>query len=124
VFYASLAGSHIAQIDLETGRANPIDPPSPGQGARRVWSDSRGIVWVSEWNAGQVGRFDPLTGDWQEWKLPGSRPQAYAVFVDDQDQVWLSSWGSDTGIVHFDPNSQAFESFPLNSRADVRQISG
>ena len=36
--YASLAGSHIARIDPETGQATPIDPPTAGQGARRVWS--------------------------------------------------------------------------------------
>jgi virginiamycin B lyase len=89
-----------------------------------VWSDSHGIVWVSEWNAGQVGRYDPVTGEWREVKLPGARPQAYAVFVDDHDQVWLSSWNSDVGLVHFDPTSEAFESFPLDARADVRQISG
>jgi virginiamycin B lyase len=124
VFYASLAGSHIAQINLETGQATPIDSPTPGQGARRVWSDSHGFVWVSEWNAGQVGRYDPETGDWREWKLPASRPQAYAVFVDDQDQVWLSQWGSDTALVRFDPNSESFESFRLEARADVRQING
>jgi virginiamycin B lyase len=124
VFYASLAGSHIAQINLETAEATPIDSPTPAQGARRVWSDSHGIVWVSEWNAGQVGRYDPVTGDWREWKLPGNRAQAYAVFVDAQDQVWLSQWGNDTALVHFDPNSESFESFPLDARADVREIYG
>ena len=124
VFYASLAGSHIAQINLETAEATPIDSPTPGQGARRVWSDSHGIVWVSEWNAGQVGRYDPVTGEWREWKLPGNRPQAYAVFADDKDGVWLSSWGSDTALVHFDPSSESFDSFPLDARADVRQIYG
>ena len=46
IYYASLAGSHIARIDPETGQATPIDPPTAGQGARRVWSDSRGRVWV------------------------------------------------------------------------------
>src|SRR4029450_9815368 len=51
IFYASLAGSHIAEINLETGEAMPIDSPTPGQGARRAWTDSRGAVWVSEWNA-------------------------------------------------------------------------
>lgn len=25
-----------------------------------------------------------------QWKLPGKRPQTYAVFVDDRDLVWLS----------------------------------
>src|SRR5687767_9847295 len=41
VYYASLAGNHIARINRETGQATPIDPPTVGQGARRVWSDSR-----------------------------------------------------------------------------------
>jgi virginiamycin B lyase len=90
IFYASLAGNHLASIDPSTGQATPIDPPTPGQGARRVWSDSHGVLWVSEWNAGQLGRFDPVSDSWQEWKLPGPRPTPYAVYVDDQDMVWLS----------------------------------
>src|SRR5438067_13834461 len=84
VYYASLAGNHIARIDSETGAATPIDPPTRGQGARRIWSDSQGILWVSEWNAGQLARCDPASNTWKEWKLPGARPQAYAVYVDDQ----------------------------------------
>ena len=124
VFYASLAGNHIAEIDLETGQARPIDPPTARQGARRVWSDSQGVVWVSEWNVGQLGRFDPVGGTWQEWALPGDAPQAYAVYVDEQDAVWLSDWGSNA-IVRFDPASQAFQQFVLPQRgADVRQING
>lgn len=125
VFYASLAGSHIAQIDLETGRATPIDSPTPGQGARRVWTDSHGVVWVSEWDAGQVGRYDPRLGDWREWKLPGGHPLAYAVYVDDQDSVWLSDWGANA-LVRFDPTSETFVesvAFP-HGFAGVRQING
>ena len=36
VYYASLAGSHIARIDAATGAATVIEPPTPRQGARRV----------------------------------------------------------------------------------------
>ncbi|CAH2395224.1 Vgb family protein [Mesorhizobium ventifaucium] len=54
VYYASLAGNHIARIDVSIGEASPIDPPTADQGARRVWSDSKGRIWVSEWNSGQV----------------------------------------------------------------------
>jgi len=32
VYYASLAGSHIARIDTRTGKAFVIDPPTPRQG--------------------------------------------------------------------------------------------
>jgi virginiamycin B lyase len=124
VYYASLAGSHIARIDRVTGAATPIDPPTAGQGARRVWSDSRGRIWVSEWNAGQVGMYDPATQSWREWRLPGERPLAYAVYVDDRDQVWLSDFSANA-LVHFDPVTEAFETFMLpSSPANVRQILG
>jgi virginiamycin B lyase len=124
VYYASLAGSHIAQIDLDTHRATTIDPPTPGQGARRVWADSQGRIWVSEWNVGQVGMFDPTTGAWREWKLPGARPQPYAVYVDDQDDVWLTDFGSNA-LVRFDPETESFTSIPLPSpSASVRQLLG
>lgn len=124
VFYASLAGSHIAEINLETAQATPIDPPTSGQGARRIWTDSRGSLWVSEWNAGQLGRYDPPTASWQEWKLPGTRATPYAVYVDEQDAVWLSDWSSNA-LVRFDPQTQTFEPYPLPANgAEIREIQG
>ena len=124
VYYASLAGSHIATIDPLTHQAMILEPPTAGQGARRVWSDSQGRIWVSEWNAGQLARYDPSTAAWQEWRLPGLRPQPYAVYVDDRDDVWLSDFGANA-MVRFDPETEQFEVFSLPSRgADVRQILG
>lgn len=124
VFYASLAGNHVARIDPSNGQAEPIDPPTARQGARRVWSDSTGRIWVSEWNAGQVGVLDPSTGQWREWKLPGGRPQAYAVYVDDKDRIWLSDFGANA-LVLFDPRTETFRAFPHEAlNASVRQILG
>ncbi len=124
VWYASLAGSHIARIDVETGAATPVDPPTPRQGARRVWPDSKGRLWVSYWHTGQVGRYDPATKTWREWRLPGDRPQAYSVWVDDRDGVWLTDWTANA-IVRFDPASERFESFPSDRPgANVRQMLG
>ena len=89
-----------------------------------MWTDSRGNVWVSEWNAGQVGRYDPHSGEWREWKLPGPRPNAYAVYVDEQDMVWLSDWGSNA-IVRFDPTTETFQQFAMPlSGAEIRQLLG
>lgn len=128
VYYASLAGSHIARIDGTTGTATPLDPPTAGQGARRAWSDSQGRIWVSEWNAGQVGMYDPGAkppgGTWREWRLPGDNPHAYAVYVDDQDAVWLSDFGANA-LVRFDPLQESFTVLPLPSaNANVRQLNG
>ena len=123
VYYASLAGNHIAHIDVETGVATVIEPPTKAQGARRVWSDSRSRIWVSYWNTGQVGMYEPASKSWREWKLPGNA-HAYSVWVDDQDKVWLTDW-SINAIVKFDPVTEKFESFPSDRRsADVRQMLG
>ncbi|HEX6027922.1 MAG TPA: hypothetical protein VFY64_02670 [Nitrososphaeraceae archaeon] len=83
IYYASLAGSYIARLDLKTGAATVLEPPTSDQGARRVWSDSQSRVWVSEWNAGQLAVYDPSTQTWKEWRLPGDNPLPYAVYVDD-----------------------------------------
>ena len=124
VYYASLAGNHIARIDLDSGEATPIDPPTEGQGARRVWSDSEGHIWVSEYHAGQVSVYDPATGEWKAWKLPGERPRAYAVYVDDHDDVWLTDFGGNA-IVRFDPDTETFTTFPSDrGQANVRQLLG
>jgi virginiamycin B lyase len=124
VFYASLAGNHIARVDTETWETAILEPPTPEQGTRRVWSDSRGRIWSSQWNAGQVAVYDPASNDWQEWQLPGEDPQAYAVFVDDRDIVWLSDFGANA-LLRFDPETEEFTSFPLPSQpGDVRQILG
>ena len=123
VFYASLAGNHIAQVDLESGKASVIEPPTPNQGARRIWSDSKGRVWVSYWNTGQVGMYDPAARAWREWKLPGVA-HAYAVYVDEQDKVWLTDW-STNALVRFDPLTEKFDSYASNQdQANVRQLAG
>jgi virginiamycin B lyase len=124
VYYASLAGNYIARLDSKTGAATVIEPPTPKQGARRVWADSQGHIWVSEWNVGQLGRYDPASNAWKEWRLPGKNPGAYAVYVDDQDKVWLSDFGANA-LVRFDPVKETFDVFPLPSPgASVRQLLG
>jgi virginiamycin B lyase len=123
VYYASLAGNHIARIDVETGEATVIEPPTRNQGARRVWSDSQGKIWVSYWNTGQVGRYDPATRTWREWKLPGEA-RTYSVWVDPDDHVWLTDW-STNAIVRFDPVTEKFTSYPSDrDGANVRQMLG
>jgi len=124
VYYASLAGSHIARIDIATGKAVVIQPPTPDQGARRVWADSKERIWVSEWNSGQVSVYEPKTGEWLWWKLPGGSPRAYAVYVDERDDVWLTDFGANA-IVRFEQKTGKFTSYPSDRRgANVRQLLG
>ena len=88
-----------------------------------MWSDSKGMLWVSYWNTGQVGRYDPATRTWREWKLPGNA-RAYSVWVDPDDRVWLTDWSANA-IVHFDPATEKFTSYPSDQDgANVRQMLG
>ena len=122
IYYASLAGSYVGSIERETGGATVLSPPTAGQGARRVWCDSKSRIWVSEWNAGQLARYDGTS--WKEWKLPGDRAMAYAVYVDDADVVWVTEWGSNS-LVRFDPATESFvvRAHPA-ANANVRQLLG
>src|SRR5205823_9994447 len=61
VYYASLAGSYVGHINVTTGTVTVLNPPTQDQGARRVWSDSHGRLWISEWNAGKLALYDPVT---------------------------------------------------------------
>jgi virginiamycin B lyase len=124
VFYASLAGSYLGRIDLETGAAAVLEPPVPRQGARRVWSDGQGALWITGWNSGDLFRYDSKAKSWARWHLPGDGPQPYAVYVDETDAVWLSDWGANA-ILRFDPKTERFEPYPLPDRyASVRQLAG
>ena len=124
VWYVSLAGNYLAEIDRTSGTPRIVEPPTPQQGARRVWSDSQGRLWISEWNSGNVSMHDPKDGSWKKWKLPGERPRCYSVYVDDRDAVWLTDFAANA-IVRFDPKTETFLSFPSDkSGANVRQMAG
>jgi virginiamycin B lyase len=125
IWYVSLAGDHLAKIDTKSGEAAVVQPHRKDVGPRRVWSDSHGMLWVSFWRSGEVGRYDPAAKSWKTWPLPGSRGAgAYSVYVDERDKVWLTDfWGN--AIVRFDPANETFESFPSNKEgAQVRQMLG
>lgn len=124
VWWCSLAGSFIAHIDRRTGESTIVAPPTKDQGARRVWSDSRGHIWVSEWSSGNLSVHDPSAKKWKTWKLPGDNPRAYAVYVDGHDKVWVSDFGGNA-VFRFDPAGEKFERFGFaREAASVRQIHG
>jgi virginiamycin B lyase len=123
VWFSSLAGSYIARVK-PGGTLDVFDTPTVGAGARRVWSDSTGHLWVTEWDAGNLAMFDPQSEEWREIKMPGEGSQPYAVYVDDRDIVWVSDFGTNA-LVSYDPKSETFRSFILPSRgANVRQLLG
>ncbi len=124
VWYASLAGDHIAKIDTATGAVTVVEPPKSGVGPRRIWSDSKGVLWVSFWNAGAIGRYDPATKTWASYPMPQSKSGTYSIYVDDKDRVWATDWTANA-IQRFDPKTLTYATFPSDKRgASVRQMLG
>ena len=74
VYFVSLAGSYVGRIDPRTGEVTVLEPPWPGQGTRRIWADSRGILWITGWSSGALLRLDPRTKDWKQYALPERAP--------------------------------------------------
>jgi virginiamycin B lyase len=101
-----------------------VEPPTPDQGARRVWSDRGGRIWVAEWLSGNLSVHDPATKAWRAWRVPGDNPRPYAVYVDERDQVWVSDFGGNA-VFRFDPGTERFERFGFAREAvNIRQILG
>ena len=124
VYYVSLAGSYLGRINRSSGSVEVLEPPTAKQGARRVWSDSQGTLWISEWRGGKLAKYTPASGSWKEYILPGDRPKPYSVYVDENDIVWLSDFAANS-LLMFDPATERFTSYPLPSkRGAVRQLLG
>jgi virginiamycin B lyase len=124
VYFVSLAGSYVGRIDPRTGEVTVLEPPWPGQGTRRIWADSRGILWITGWNAGTLLRLDPSTKDWKQYALPGKSPLPYALYVDESDRVWISDFAANA-LLLYEPRTGSFTSFPIASQeSEIRQVLG
>ncbi len=124
VWYASLAGDHIAKVDATTGAVTVVEPPKPGVGPRRVWSDSKGVLWVSFWSGGAIGRYDPAAKSWKTYPMPQSKSGTYSIYVDDKDRVWATDWMANA-IQRFDPKTETYTTFPSDRKsANIRQMLG
>ena len=132
VYFASLGGSYLGRIDGDDGAITVLDPPTPKSGVRRVWADSKGSIWVTEYNVGQLARYETATGKWTEWRMPGEKPRPYAVYVDTRDHIWLSDHalgggpaaGGNDSLVHFDPNTETFTTVTNPAPLRVAQLGG
>lgn len=123
VWFSSLAGSYLGAIERATGAVTVIDTPTPAGGARRVWPDSEGRLWITQWFTGSIARHDPESATWQVWDLPGAA-QPYAIYVDELDAVWVTDFGGNA-LHRFDPGAESWTTMAHDSQpANVRQLLG
>lgn len=95
---------------VEDGELKEIDLPREETRPRRLAVTDDGMVYYGDYAAGYIGRYNPQTGEINEWRAPSesdSRP--YAVTNDADGRVWFVETGVQPNrFVAFDPATEKF----------------
>lgn len=108
--WVALFGSNrLARVDRETGEITEIELPRPETRPRRL-AVSGGDIWYVDYVGGWLGRYDPETGDVDEWRAPaGDRSGPYAMAADDRGRLWFVETGVQPNrLVAFDPAREEY----------------
>ena len=75
-----------------------------------------GMIWYVNSGRGQLGRYNPKTGEIKEWQSPsGPKSHPYAIVVVD-GIVWYNESGQrPDALVRFDPSTETFQSWAIPS---------
>jgi virginiamycin B lyase len=109
-FTTNIPSSTIGRVDAKTDQVKTWVMPTKGY-LRRLQIDSKGIVWVGEYEAGKIARFDPKTETFKEFDLPGPLATPYAMGIDRNDHIWYSSHDMDV-LGRLDPATGKVTEYP------------
>lgn len=91
---------------------------SPTSWPHSVAIDNKGKVWVTGMRSDSIGRFDPETGDHEDFKTPTGNTALYGLATDAADNLWYSGLFMHK-IGKFDPSTSHFTEYtpdvPLSS---------
>ena len=100
----------IGMIEPDTMALREIPTPREDARPRRLQMTSDDTLFYVDYAGGFLGRFNPRTGETQEWQMPGgpsARP--YGIAVDDRDRLWYVETGRDPNrFVGFDLATHEF----------------
>jgi virginiamycin B lyase len=101
--------NRLARVDAETFELTEIDLPREDARPRRLAHTDRGVFY-GDYAQGYLGHYDPESGEFTEWRMPGEdKSGAYAVAADDQGRIWfVETWQDPNRFVGFDPESETF----------------
>jgi len=107
-----LAANTLVRYDTRTGEAKLYQMPTANSGPRRPGLGPDGILWIPEFAAGKLAKFDPESESFTEYDLGLSAAGPYDVEVDQRTgMVWVSG-SNDSSIFRFDPASETFTRYP------------
>ncbi|MDB5956765.1 hypothetical protein [Ramlibacter sp.] len=114
LFVVEFGTNGIALINPATMAVREFKLPDAGARPRRIAITPDNKVWYTDYARGTLGRLDPASGEVKEWLSPsgaGSAPYGISAIG---DTLWYSeSESSPNTVVHFDPASEKFQSWPI-----------
>jgi len=121
VWYAKLYANKIGRIDPKTMEVREYDTPMSGP--RRPRFDRDGIFWIPAFDEGGLMRFDPASGRFETYKIPGVAPGEYETpyalnVYGPTGDVWMAANNSDR-VIRFSPATKTFRNFPSPTRVSV-----
>jgi len=109
--WAAAAGQNILLRVSQSGMSiTEIRTPNAKSRFRRIVATSDNMIWYADYELGNLGRYNPLNGEFTEWALPGgpdSRPHGMAV--DKNDRIWIVETGHEpNSLIGFDTETGSF----------------
>jgi virginiamycin B lyase len=94
---------------VRDGEIHEIELPRAEARPRRI-AVAGGAVWYVDYAGGYLGRYDPDSGEIDEWAAPaGSQARPYAMAADDAGRLWFVETGIQPNrFVGFDPDMETF----------------
>ena len=102
-------GTKIYRLDLATGKmenlAVPVDPATGNRiGSYGLYSDSKNNIYLLDFAAGNIGKFDAKTKAFSVYPTPTPMSRPRRGRVDSQDRLWFAEYGGNA-IGMLDPAS-------------------
>ncbi len=123
VWWAQLYG-FVGSFDATANVPERIVPFERGSGPRRLAIQDDGILWIPLFGAGQLVKFDSLSGvEVERYSIPDPGAAPYGVTLDKKrNAIWAATSNSDR-IYRFDIASETWSHYPLPRRESfIRMI--
>jgi virginiamycin B lyase len=86
---------------------------------RRIEAAPDGMVYYTDYARGYLGRLDPRSGKFTEWRSPGAdRAAPYGIAYVPDGRIWYDESGTGT-MVGFDPKTEKMETVKIPTPGSV-----
>jgi len=115
-FYAESRTNKVASIDPDTMEIHEYVVPNTAARPRRIAIAPDDTVFYTDFEKGTLGKLDPKTGKFTEWKSPGGVDSAPYAITSIQGIIWYSESGvRPNSMVRFDPKTEKFQTWAIPS---------